>query len=129
MKGTTKRSTPDQTEEPGVTQPSPRFAIRFESSMSRFAENAVASDRAHFSLLESVSSVVLEQVFIGFDFPVPEGSEPFRCETIAESFDRRARESEQSAGRDSEESAEPSESAPETWPKDASSPTSTSVVP
>ena len=128
MKGTTNRSTPDQTEEPGVTQPSPRFAIRFESSMSRFAENAVASDRAHFSLLESVSSVVLEQVFIGFDFPIPEGSEPFRCETIAESFDRRARESEQSAGRDSEESAEPSESAPETWPKDASSPTSTSVV-
>ena len=129
MKGTTNRSTPDQTEEPGATQPSPRFAIRFESSMSRFAENAVASDRAHFSLLESVSSVVLEQVFIGFDFPVPEGSEPFRCETIAESFDRRARESEQSAGRDSEESAEPSESVPETWPKDASAPTSTSVVP
>ena len=106
MKGTTHRSTPDETEEPGVAQPSPRFAIRFESSMSRFAENAVASDRAHFSLLESVSSVVLEQVFIGQDFPVPEGSEPFRCETIAESFDRRARESEQSTRLDTTESSE-----------------------
>ncbi|MGR6090049.1 HNH endonuclease signature motif containing protein [Brevibacterium sp. CSND-B09] len=95
MKGTTNRSTPDQADEPGVTQPSPRFAIRFESSMSRFAENAVASDRAHFSLLESVSSVVLEQVFIALELPMPEGSEPFRCETISASFERRAKESEE----------------------------------
>lgn len=95
MKGTTNRSTPAQADEPGVAQPSPRFAIRFESSMSRFAENAVASDRAHFSLLESVSSVVLEQVFIALELPVPEGSEPFRCETISASFERRAKESEE----------------------------------
>ena len=92
MKGTTNRSAPGRAEEPGSaeTSPSPRFAVRFESSMSRFAENAVASDRAHFSLLESVSSVVLEQVFIEFELPMPEGSEPFRCETIAATFERRA---------------------------------------
>ena len=97
MKGTTNRSTPGRAEEPGSaeTSPSPRFAVRFESSMSRFAENAVASDRAHFSLLESVSSVVLEQVFIALELPVPEGSEPFRCETISASFERRAKESEE----------------------------------
>jgi hypothetical protein len=95
MKGTTNRSTPAQADEPGVAQPSPRFSIRFESSMSRFAENAVASDRAHFSLLESVSSVVLEQVFIALELPVPERSEPFRCETISASFERRAKESEE----------------------------------
>ncbi|MFE2741727.1 HNH endonuclease signature motif containing protein [Brevibacterium sediminis] len=115
MKGTTNRSTPDQADEPGVTQPSPRFAIRFESSMSRFAENAVASDRAHFSLLESVSSVVLEQVFIALELPMPEGSEPFRCETISASFDRRAKESEENTVFGAAEKSETSS-------KDASSP-------
>ncbi|WP_434593616.1 HNH endonuclease signature motif containing protein [Brevibacterium sp. 1718] len=114
MKGTTNRSTPDQADEPGVTQPSPRFAIRFESSMSRFAENAVASDRAHFSLLESVSSVVLEQVFIALELPMPEGSEPFRCETISASFDRRAKESEENTVFGAAEKSE-------TSPKGASS--------
>ncbi|SMX83946.1 hypothetical protein BI49514_01756 [Brevibacterium iodinum ATCC 49514] len=114
MKGTTNRSTPGQAEEPGATQTSPRFAVRFESSMSRFAENAVASDRAHFSLLESVSSVVLEQVFIEFELPMPEGSEPFRCETIAATFERRAEESEDTVFGAAD--------MPEPSPKGASSP-------
>ncbi|WP_432790856.1 HNH endonuclease signature motif containing protein [Brevibacterium sp. K11IcPPYGO002] len=128
MKGTTNRSTPGRAEEPGAAQtsPSPRFAVRFESSMSRFAENAVASDRAHFSLLESVSSVVLEQVFIEFELPMPEGSEPFRCETIAATFERRAEESEQTTGFGS---ADTFEIAPTDAPSSTDALSSAAVVP
>lgn len=129
MKGTTTRSTPGHAEETGMGQPSPRFAIRFESSMSRFAENAVASDRAHFSLLESVSSVVLEQVFIGFELPMPEGSEPFRCETIAATFDRREKESRESEQRAGFGSAKIRETASVNASSSTDRPTSAAVVP
>src|SRR5699024_11465521 len=80
MKSTTDQPTPSHADE---AQPSPRYAIRFESSMTRFAELAAASDRAHFAVLESAAGVVLEQILLNLDFAVPDGSEPFRCETIA----------------------------------------------
>ncbi|WP_166827525.1 HNH endonuclease signature motif containing protein [Brevibacterium limosum] len=116
MKGTTDRSTPAHAEAPETTPSSPRLTIRFESSMSRFAEESAAADRAYLSAFESLSAVVLEQVFIGLDFPIPEGSEPFRCETIAGTFERRDKESRHAAAADSQavgekSGAEPSESA------------------
>src|SRR5699024_630191 len=83
MKSTTDQPLPSQADEAEPTQPSPRYAIRFESSMTRFAELTAASDRAHFAVLESAAGVVLEQILLSLDFAVPEGSEPFRCETIA----------------------------------------------
>ncbi|WP_209326177.1 HNH endonuclease signature motif containing protein [Brevibacterium renqingii] len=94
MKGTTTRSAPPRAGKPGATKPSPRYAIRFESSMTRFAEVATASDRAHFAVLESAAGVVLEQIFLNLEFSVPEGSEPFRCETIAGTLARRDGEAE-----------------------------------
>jgi hypothetical protein len=81
MKSTTDQPGPSHEAEP--TQPSPRYAIRFESSMTRFAELTAASDRAHFAVLESAAGVVLEQILLNLDFAVPDGSGPFRCETIA----------------------------------------------
>src|SRR5690625_2507196 len=81
MKSTTNQPGPSHEAEP--TQPSPRYAIRFESSMTRFAELTAASDRAHFAVLESAAGVVLEQILLNLDFAVPDGSDPFRCETIA----------------------------------------------
>jgi hypothetical protein len=98
MKGTTSRSTPAHAEAAEATPSSPRLTIRFESNMTRFAEEAAASDRAYVSVLESLSAVVLEQVFLNNEFPVPDGSEPFRCETIAGTFERRSEEAEQAAG-------------------------------
>src|SRR5699024_1147013 len=80
MKSTTDQPTPSHE---AATQPSPRYAIRFESSMTRFAELTAASDRAHFAVLESAAGVVLEQILLNLDFAVPDGSGPFRCETIA----------------------------------------------
>src|SRR5699024_2855554 len=80
MKSTTDQPTPSHE---AAAQPSPRYAIRFESSMTRFAELTAASDRAHFAVLESAAGVVLEQILLNLDFAVPDGSDPFRCETIA----------------------------------------------
>src|SRR5699024_7586189 len=75
----------------------PRYAIRFESSMTRFAELTAASDRAHFAVLESAAGVVLEQILLSLDFAVPDGSAPFRCETIAGTL---ARQNGVAAGED-----------------------------
>ncbi|WP_181276357.1 HNH endonuclease signature motif containing protein [Brevibacterium oceani] len=97
MKGTTNSSTPAHAEEAATTPSSPRFTIRFESNVTRFAEEAAAADRAYFSVLESLSAVVLEQVFLDNEFPVPDGTDPFRCETIAGTFERRNEESEHAA--------------------------------
>lgn len=97
MKGTTNRSTPADAEGAETTPSSPRFTIRFESNVTRFAAEAAAADRASFSVLESLSAVVLEQVFLDNGFPVPDGSEPFRCETIAGTFERRKEESDHAA--------------------------------
>ena len=68
MKGTTTRSAPPRAGKPGATKPSPRYAIRFESNMTRFAEVATASDRAHFAVLEAAAGVVLEQIFLNLEF-------------------------------------------------------------
>src|SRR5699024_862781 len=83
MRSTTDQPGPSHADEAEPTQQSPRYAIRFESSMTRFAELTAASDRAHFAALESAAGVVLEQILLNLDFAVPDGSEPFRCETIA----------------------------------------------
>ncbi|MGC2941809.1 MULTISPECIES: HNH endonuclease signature motif containing protein [unclassified Brevibacterium] len=122
MKGTTDRSTPAHAEEDETTPSSPRLTIRFESNMSRFAVESAAADRAHISTFESLSAVVLEQVFINLDFPIPEGPEPYRCETIAGTFERREKESAYAAEAEAQavsesqavgkkSAAEPSESA------------------
>ena len=62
--------------------------------MSHFAEAAAASDRARFEVLESASATVLEQVLLNSEFAVPEGSEPFRCATIAGTLERRRHETQ-----------------------------------
>lgn len=67
---------------------SPRYAVRFESNVTKLAGLSTESDRAHFAVMESVAGVVLEQVFLGLDLDVPEGDEPFRCETISASVAR-----------------------------------------
>src|SRR5690625_4436427 len=81
MKSTTDQPGPSHEAEP--TPPSPPYAIRFESTMTRFAELTPASGRAPFAVLESAAGVVLEQILLNLDFAVPDGSGPFRCETIA----------------------------------------------
>ncbi|WP_210604577.1 HNH endonuclease signature motif containing protein [Brevibacterium oceani] len=97
MKGTKARSTRSNADATETTAASPRFAIRFESSMSHFAEAAMASDRARFEVFESASAVVLEQILLDYEFAVPEGAAPFRCETIAGTLDRLAQEAETAA--------------------------------
>lgn len=97
MKGTTARSARPNADTAEATAASPRFAIRFESNMSHFAEAAVASDRARFEVLESASAVILEQVLLDLEFAVPAGSKPFRCATIAGTLDRLNREAETEA--------------------------------
>lgn len=93
MKGTTG-SAPSSTDEAAASGCSPRYAIRLESNMSHFAEAAAASDRARFEVLESASATVLEQVLLNSEFAVPEGSEPFRCATIAGTLERRRHETQ-----------------------------------
>src|SRR5699024_405243 len=81
MKSTTNQPGPSHEAEP--TQPSPRYAIRFESVMTRFADLTAAADRAHFAFLESAAGVVLEPILLTLHFAVPDGSGPCRCETLA----------------------------------------------
>jgi hypothetical protein len=105
MKGTKTRSTKSSADKAGTKSVSPRFAIRFESNMSHFAEAAVASDRARFEVLESASAVVLEQVLLDLEFAVPEEAEPFRCATIAGTLERHRQEAAAAAVREAERDA------------------------
>lgn len=77
---------------------SPRYTVRFESSVTRLASAAAESDRARLNVLELSAGVILEHVIENHGFDVPEGDAPYKFATIAGSVARYGGKVEEDGG-------------------------------
>lgn len=74
---------------------SPRYSVRFESSVTKLASTSAESDQAQLKVLELSAGVTLEHVIQHHGTDVPEGDDPYTFATIAGSVARRDHRSEE----------------------------------
>lgn len=84
---------------------SPRFRMRFESSVTRLGAASAEADRAQLKVQELSAGVVLEQVIQHHGTDVPEGDSPYKFATIAGSVARCGASSAEERAREAEERA------------------------
>ena len=77
---------------------SPRYTIRFESSVTRLASAATEADRARLHVLELSAGVILEHVIENHGFDVPDGDAPYKFATVAGSVARYGGKVEEDGG-------------------------------
>lgn len=78
---------------------SPRYSVRFESSVTNLGNASAEYDQAQLKVYELSAGVVLEQVTLRQGTDVPEGDAPYTFTTIAGSFDRHKKSSGEERGR------------------------------
>ena len=79
---------------------SPRYSVRYESSVTNLGSASAEYDRAQLNVFELSAGVILEQVIQHDGADVPEGDDPYRFATIAGSVDRCPKPSEEERVRE-----------------------------
>lgn len=67
---------------------SPRYSVRYESSVTNLGSASAEYDQAQLKVFELSAGVILEQVIQHHGTDVPEGDEPYTFATVAGSVDR-----------------------------------------
>ncbi|MGO3309178.1 MAG: HNH endonuclease signature motif containing protein [Brevibacterium aurantiacum] len=66
----------------------PRYSVRYESSVTNLGSASAEYDQAQLKVYELSAGVILEQVIQHYGTDVPEGDDPYTVATIASSVDR-----------------------------------------
>lgn len=81
---------------------SPRYSVRYESSVTNLGSASAEYDQAQLKVYELSAGVVLEQVIQHHGADVPEGDDPYTFSTIAGSVDRCSTPSAEEHDRDAD---------------------------
>ncbi|TSI18624.1 HNH endonuclease signature motif containing protein [Brevibacterium aurantiacum] len=79
---------------------SPRYSVRYESSVTNLGRASAEYDRAQLKVFELSAGAILEQVIQHNGADVPEGDDPYTFATIAGSVDRYPEASEEERVRE-----------------------------